>query len=257
MLPLTTAALVRIGAVVLAIATIFTAIAGWVALDVIEASLSVAPELEAAGEPSRGMVGSIDETLDEVRDGLRTLEAIADRVATSTGDVADVVDEVAILSTDRIPAALASLEEALPALVDTAAVIDSTMRTLSILGVEYRPQVPLDEAFSDVQAQMEGLPESIRTQGEGLGALVDELRASSTDTERLVGQIDTIERSLADTQVILADYGTALDSLERLGEVSDRIQASLPVGRIALAVLALAGLLLGAIGWQLGSRLRG
>lgn len=257
MLRLTTATLVRIGSVVLAIATVFAAIGGWVALDIIEASVAVAPELQAAGDPSRGMVEAVDGTLDEIREGLQTLESITERVAASTGEVADVVDEVATLSTGRIPDTLASLEEALPALIDTAAVIDSTMRTLRVLGVDYRPQVPLDEAFSDVQSQLDGLPEEITTQGENLRSLVEELRTSGTETEVLSTQIDTIERSLAETQVTLTDYGSALESLDRLAEVSDQIDAALPIGRVALGVLALSGLALGAIGWNLASRLSG
>lgn len=256
-LRLTTATLVRIGAIVLAIATIVAAIGGWVGLDIIEASLTIAPELQEAGEPSRGMVEALDETLDQVRGGLQTLESITDRVAASTGEASDVLDEVAALSTGRIPDTLTSLEEALPALIDTAAVIDSTMRTLSVLGVDYQPQVPLDEAFRDVQSQLEGLPESLSTQGQNLQALVEDLRTTGEETELLAGQIDTIERNLAETQLTLADYGSAIDSLGELTEVSDRIETALPVGRVALAILAVAGLILGAIGWNLGSRLSG
>lgn len=257
MLQLTTATLVRIGAVVLAVATVFAAIGGWVGLDIIEASLSLAPELQETEEPSGNVIESVDGTLQEVRGGLQTLESVTERVAASTEEVADVVDEVATLSTGRIPDALESLEGALPALIDTASVIDDTMRTLSVLGVEYQPQVPLDEAFRDVQEELDGLPESISRQGENLQSLGEEMRATGAETDSLSGQIDTIEQSLAETQVTLADYGSAVDSLGRLAQLSDQIEATLPVGRVALAVLALSGLALGAIGWRLGGRLTG
>jgi methyl-accepting chemotaxis protein len=256
-LHLTTATLVRIGAVVIAVASVVAAIGGWVGLDVIETSLTLAPELGEAGEPSQGLVAAVDETLNEVRGGLQTLRSITDQVAASTEEAADVLDEVGALSTGRIPDALASLEAALPALIDTAAVIDNTMRTLSVLGVDYRPQVPLDEAFGDVQTQLDGLPETINQQGENLQTLVEEMRGMGTETGLLSGQIDSIERNLADTQATLSDYGQAVDSLGRLTELSDQIEASIPVGRVALVVLALSGLILGAIGWHLGSRLTG
>lgn len=255
MLHLTTATLVRIGAVVVAFASVVAAIGGWVGLDVIETSLTLAPELGEAGEPSQGLVAAVDETLNEVRGGLQTLQSITDQVAASTEEAADVLDEVGALSTGRIPDALASLEAALPALIDTASVIDNTMRTLSVLGVDYRPQVPLDEAFGDVQTQLDGLPETINQQGENLQTLVEEMRGMGTETGLLSGQIDTIERNLADTQVTLSDYSQAVDSLGRLTELSDQIEASIPVGRAALVALALSGLILGAIGWHLGSRL--
>lgn len=257
MLHVTTATLVRIGAIVLAIATLVAAIGGWVGLDVIETSLTLAPEVSEAGEPSRGLIAVVDETLDEVRAGLQTLESITDRVVASTEEAADVLDEVATLSTGRIPDALASLEAALPALIETAAVIDNTMRTLSVLGVDYQPQVPLDEAFGEVQTQLEGLPETISQQGQSLHTLVEEMRSTGTETELLSSQIDTIERNLADTQLTLNDYRGAVDNLGRLAELSDQIERSIPVGRVALAVLAVSGLILGAIGWNLGGRLKG
>lgn len=255
MLQLTTVSLVRIGSAVVAVATLVAAVGGWVGLDIIQASLSIAPEVEEMEEPSRGMIESIDGTLEEVRVGLQTLESITSQVAESTEDVAEVVDEVAALSTGRVPETLAALDEALPALIDTAAVIDSTMRTLSVLGVDYSPQVPLDEAFADVQEQLDGLPESISRQGESLAALVGELRDTGTETELLSGQIDSIERSLAETQLTLEDYDIAIGNLSELSVVSDRIDASIPVARVALVILAISGLLIGMIGWTLARRL--
>lgn len=257
MLRLTTATLVRIGAIVVAIATVFAAIAGWIGLDIVAASLEVAPEVQEAGEPAEGMVAAIDGTLEQVRSGLDTLQSITQRVADSSGDAAAVLDEVAALSTGQIPDTLSSLEQALPALIDTAAVIDSTMRTLSVLGVDYQPQVPLDEAFTDVQQQLDGLPESISAQGEDLQALAEEMRTTGEQTDVLSGHIEEIERSLARTQTSLDEYAAAVDSLGRLAEVSDRINTLLPVGRISLGVLAVTGLMLGAIGWSLGTRLQG
>lgn len=257
MLPLTTAALVRIGAVVLSVATVFAAIAGWVGLDVIETSLTLAPELSESGEPSQSLVTAVDDTVTRVQSGLETLRGITDRVASSTEQAATVLDEVATLSTGQIPDALSSLEASLPALIDTARVIDNTMRTLSVLGVDYQPQVRLDDAFRDVQARLDGLPEAITRQGESLQALVEEMRTTGKETSRLSDQVGTIEESLAATQATLDEYGAAVDNLGNLAQLSDQIEASIPVGRVALAVLALSGLILGAIGWSLGTRLTG
>lgn len=256
MLHLTTAVLLRIASVVVFLSTLAAAVGGWVGLGIVESALALAPELGRAAEPSENVVDAVDETLEEVGSGLRTLGSITDQVASSTDEAADVVEEIADLSSGRIPDALSSLEAALPALIDTAAVIDDTMRTLSILGIDYRPQVPLDEAFSDVQTQLDDLPETLRLQGENLDTLGGEMRSTGAETSLLTDQIHGIEESLAETQLTLDEYAVALEGLGQLAEHTDRIHAALPLGRAALAVLAASGLILGLVGWALSNRLR-
>ncbi|HEX2155084.1 MAG TPA: hypothetical protein VHL52_14055 [Acidimicrobiia bacterium] len=252
---ISTSALVRSGALALAIAAIASAVAGWIGLGVIDATLTLAPEAASAAGPSENLTEVVDDTLSEVRTALVTLGSITDQVAASTDEAANVVEEVADLSTGQIPATLASLEEALPALIDTAAVIDETMRTLSFLGVDYEPQVPLDEAFQEVQSELDGLPEQINEEGERLAALVAEIRTTGTDTGLLADQITTIEASLAEAQAQIGTYGDAIDGLDRFSEVSRQLIGAIPIARIALIVLAVCGLLVGAMGWNLANRL--
>lgn len=252
---LSTVGLVRLGAVVVAVASLAAGIGGWVALDVVDATVALAPDLRRVGEPSSDLIEGADATLEEVRVSLMTVGDIADRVADSSGDAADVLAEVARLSTGRIPETLEALQEGLPALVDTAAVIDDTMRTLGVLGVEYRPQVPLDEAFEEVETQLQGLPDSIRAQGTELEALAEEIRAAGDDTALLTERIDTIEQNLADAQATMDDYDAAVGSLNRLTELGERVGSLMPVGRVSLVIMALTGLALGATGWQLANRL--
>lgn len=254
---LSTPALVRLGAVVVTVAALAGGLGGWVTLDVVEATAAVAPDLRQIGDPSSDLITSVDATLEEVQGSLTTLADVVGRVGTSSGDAAAVMAEVAALSTDRIPATLAALQEALPALVDTAAVIDETMRTLSVLGVDYRPQVPLDDALRDVETQLEGLPESIRGQGEKLEALADEIRTTGADAELLTGRIDAIAQNLDDARATLDDYQTALGDLDRLSDLGDRVTSLMPVARIALVVMALTGVALGTTGWQMSNRLSG
>src|SRR5690606_26846779 len=151
---LSAANLVKIGAALVAVVSLAAAVAGWIALDVVESVFSAAPELEEAAEPSRDPLEAIDATMGEAGGALGTRSGMADRLSGSAVPAAEVLDEVAELTTSQIPDSLTALRDALPALIDTADVIDDTMRTLSFLGVEYRPQVPLDDAFGEIQAQL-------------------------------------------------------------------------------------------------------
>lgn len=253
---LSAANLVKIGAALVAVVSLAAAVAGWIALDVVESVFSAAPELEEAAEPSRDLLEAIDATLGEAGGALGTLSGMADRLSGSADRAAEVLDEVAELTTTQIPDSLTALRDALPALIDTADVIDDTMRTLSFLGVEYRPQVPLDDAFGEVQAQLEGLPETIAAQGDSLSALAEELRASATDTRLLTEQVDEVASNLEEVRASVERYEEAVDRLDGIASTGSSVVSVVPVARVALVVVALVGLALGLVGWQLGNRLR-
>lgn len=251
---LSTPHILKIGAALIAVVSLASAVAGWVALDVVRSVFSAAPELEDAAAPSRDLLEAVDATLGEAGIALGTLSGMTQRLAGSADRAADVLDEVADLTTTQIPDALTALRDALPALIDTAKVIDDTMRTLSIVGIDYRPQVPLDEAFGEVQAQLEGLPETISAQGESLIDLAEELRTSATDTRLLTEQVDQVATDLEDVRATVERYDEAVDRLSGIAATGDTVTALVPAARVALVVLALAGLALGLLGWHLARR---
>lgn len=248
--------LIRAGSILLALATLSAVTAGWVALNVLDAALTITPTLSTAASPSEDLLASVDDTLTELRTTLEVVASITDSVAASTSDVVVVVEEVADLSTGQIPAALSSLEASLPALIDTADVIDSTMRTLSIFGVQYEPAMPLDDAFREVQTQLEGLPETIAEQGVRLEALVSEIEQTGIETGTLSSRVLAIEENLMDAQSTIADYRVAIGGLTGLAGTESRISTAIPIARVSLVVLALSGLALAGIGWAIGGRLR-
>lgn len=253
---LSTPLLLKIGAAMVAIGSIAATVGGWLAIGVVDATLVIGPEVRNAAEPSAEVIAVIDRSLDEINRAMETLGAITGRVADSTDEAADILDEVAALSTGQIPDTLISLREALPALIDTARVIDDTMRTLSVLGVQYRPQVPLDEAFGEVQANLEGLPETISDQGVRLGSLVTEMRTTGQETRTLTDQVGVIADELEEAQTRLASYEEAFDSLARISSIGDRVSRTLPFARVALVVLGISGLALGVLGWNLADRIQ-
>ena len=141
-----------------------------------------------------------------------------------------------------------------PALIDTANVIDNTMSALSFIGVDYDPDEPLDEALREVEAQLEGLPETISDQGARIGALVDDIRLTGTETGLISGRLDAIDAGLADAATTIDDYRQAIDDLGLVGDVGTDIAAAIPAARVALLVLALSGVALAIIGWKVAGR---
>ena len=254
MKPVLTSTLIRAGAVILAITALSASAAGWLALNVIDTTLTLIPGISRTAEPSDDLLDAIEVTLTEVRGTLEDVAGITDQVADSTTEAAAVIDEIAILTTGQIPDSLTALQETMPALIDTANVIDNTMSALSFLGVDYDPDEPLDEALREVEARLDGLPETISDQGARIGDLVDEIRLTGTETGLISGRLDAIDAGLADAETTIDDYRQAIDDLGLVGDVGTEIAASVPAARVALALLALSGIGLAVIGWKIARR---
>lgn len=254
MKPVLTSTLIRVGAVILAVTALSASVAGWLALNVIDTTLTVIPGISRTTEPSGDLLDAIEVTLDEVRATLGDVSGITDQVADSTSEAAAVIDEIATLTTGQIPDSLTALQETMPALIDTANVIDNTMSALSFLGVDYDPDEPLDEALREVEAQLDGLPETISDQGARIGALVDDIRQTGTETGLISGRLETIDAGLGDAAATIDDYRQAIDDLGLVGDVGTDIAAAVPAARVALLVLALSGVALAIIGWKVAGR---
>ncbi len=254
MKPILTSTLIRLAAVILAVTSLAAAASGWLALNVIDTTLTLLPGVSSTAEPSEDLLDAIELTLAEVRTTLDDVALITDRVADSTTEAAAVIDEVATLTTGQIPDSLAALEDTMPALIDTANVIDDTMSALSFLGVSYDPDQPLDDALRQVQTRLDGLPETIAAQGETIGELVDDIERIGTDTATVSGRLEAIDTGLADAEATIDDYRRAISDLGVVSDVGTDIAAAVPAARVTLILLAVSGLSLASLGWIIARR---
>jgi hypothetical protein len=246
--------LIRVASLLFALVTASAAVGGWIALDVLAATATVVPRLDSALEPSGELLATMESTVTDVRAGLGIVSELTEDVGESTVAVADIVDDVAALTSDRLPASLEALEATMPSLIETAEVIDQSMRTLSILGVAYDPEVPFDEALREVRTQLDGLPEAIASDGEQLSALSPRIRRAGDDTALLAQRIEAIDADLAEAEGVIADYRASVDELDGIRPVADDIDTLVPVARVALVVMAVAGIALAVAGLATAGR---
>ena len=249
-----TRVLIRSAAMLFALVTAAAGVAGWLALEMVAATVEVAPQIDEAAEPSEELLDIVDSTVTNVRDSLTVVADASGQLGESTDSVADIVESVADLTTGRIPATLSTLEASLPGLIDTAQVIDETLRTLSFVGVQYDPEVPFDEALAEVHSQLEGLPELITEDGEELRSLVPRIRQAGEDSRRLVENIEAIDADLAEAQEVIAEYDDTVAELRGLRTVATDVSTLVPIARVALVVLVVSGLATAVVGWVIAAR---
>ena len=182
--------------------------------------------LDESGE----VLVSAEDSLDTVRD------AIVDVIFTLT-DTRPLIDETSQVITQDVPDALEGVQASMPSLIETAAAVDETLTFLSAfqftipnflgddwqigLGIDYDPEVPLNQALGDLSSNLENIPEDLRgmendlntasmnllTLRDDLSVLADDLYLVSQQVEDLNPQIEQLAENLLDMQ-------TSLDNMQ-------------------------------------------
>lgn len=246
--------IIKLGSVLLIIASLAAAFVGWVALSAVWASASLTPGVGDATTSARTLLTATGETLTEVRRALSLVGSVTDNVAAETETAAASLDEVAGLLSERVPDALAAVESSLPALTETASVIEDTMQALSMFGIPYDPAVPFDKALRNLGSELDGLPEAVAQQGANLDELVPAIRQTGEDAGELSSHLDAIDISLGDAQRAVGEFTATVGEMEESTRLGGRLVEVIPAARVAVLVLALAGVGLGVVAWILADR---
>ncbi len=239
----------RIGAAGLVGAVLITAI-GWFIVGDLFSKLDSSLDLTADS------LSTVSETLDVAGETLDTLGLAFDNVVTASGHASAssatvteaLAQTVAVVGSD-LPASIESIRTAMPGLIEAARVIDSTLSGLALIGVPYDPDVPLDEAFTDLDRQLEPLPETLRANARVIAGLIPEAQGFQQQTEELTVQVEEIRRNVDSARRLIDEYREQAASAG--GLVSDTnadldrsalLVRLLVVGAGALAVAAMGGL---------------
>lgn len=177
------------------------------------------------------------QTLTDLGATLSTMETTASDMATAVQDAEPLIDEVnAVIATD-VPNSLETLQNSLPTLVEVATVIDDTLTTLSgfeidqtipivnyriqyDLGVDYDPEVPFDQAVTELGGSLEGLPETLR-------GLNTELQTTKSSMDMMGGNMDQLATDMATLNSSIAEVQPVLDEYIRIVvDVNDRMRVA-------------------------------
>ncbi len=187
--------------------------------------------------------------LDVLVDGLLvTLESSATTLASVEAAVGDGSAELARIAgigrelgrvvTRDVPAALDGVSGALPALEDSARVLDRTMRALSFLGVDYDADQPLDQSIAEIDTLLSDIPSTLRDQAGRFDETITGITALATDALAVSNQIGTVGTALDDLATTVQSVALTTGAMI---EVLDRLESLVSGGAIALSLLALVG----------------
>ncbi len=183
----------------------------------------------------------LDTTFTDVATALDTVQGSVGDATTTMGRVGTTLDDLTVLVTEDVPASLDAVNDAMPQLVRTAGVIDSALRALSFVGVDYAPGTPLDESLGTVQDRLTEIPPELRAQREGLEDVSGRLDDLAGQGEVVADDLATISEDLVASRDLLDDYrSTAREASTLVDDLTARLQSRSRTATWVIVVLAVA-----------------
>jgi hypothetical protein len=210
-----------------------------------EAIDALGATVELAGETTARLTVTLRRTATTTRD-----------LSAALSDAEGVLRATADISEDQVAGSVAGVEDALPALVQVAAVIDRTLSALSAVpfGPDYDPEEPLDTSLRTVQAELDGLPEALREQAELIRDASRDLRTARVGTAAIADDLDGLVTTLERSTELIARYEATAGEARGLVAAED-LSGQLVAARVLLLILgvtvALGQLLPLGAGWLL------
>ena len=214
---------------------------------------TLASDLSSTMSVSRSALTAIGDTIESVDDVAANTGASLEAAGASVAGASNTVDS-AVLAIDNVarfqegdlPSDLESVRAAMPAALQAANAIDTTLRALSFVGVDYDPDQPFGESLAELDDALAALPDELRLQAESLRLLIPSAEALAQDTDLLATEVEDLSSSLAGFTALTDQYESTLTEAEATIEATARsVDQKIWLGRL-LSILA------GAIGISIG-----
>lgn len=217
-------------------------VAGWILAG--RATRTVTETLE----PISGIVVNLSETVDaslvmvdRTTTAIESIESATRSTGRTLDSVSQVIGDTAAIVEGSVAESLDSAVDTLPALVDTGRVIDGTMRTLSLVGVDYDPEVPLDESIAQLERSLRPLPEQLRDQVTLLTEVQDDVEQIALDAESLASVMLQARLDLTAVEEVLESASeNAATAARRVEEIRSDVDTYDTLARIVVVALTVA-----------------
>jgi hypothetical protein len=224
-------------------------------LDLIDRMLSTTAEGLALAETS----------LAQAVDTVGSLETTMAGVGQAVEDSVPMVNSVAELLGEQLPATIAATQDTLRSVAQSAQLVDDLLAVLTsipFLGLErYNPEVPLYQGLADVADSLNDVPQSLVNAQGGMITAGSNLEELKGELDVMAAGVGGIATSLEGTGEVLAAYQDVVVDLQGL---VDTVRRGLPqwlrwlrlAVSLALAWLGVAQIALLTQGWELVGRSR-
>ncbi len=222
--------LAALGGVVLTISTI-----GFFAT--LDDAFAVSNDAVAAATAT---IDVVDNTLDIIDGLIESSRELVDQGEQALQDVATVTASAIVLMREDLPAQIDSMLVAMDGLIETARVVDNVLSALSLVGVDYDPEVPLDEGLKQVESSLAEIPLILEEEADQLFVLA----SSVVDLSVTVGDFDS---TLTRLEVEVGRSRDAVEAYRDAAEAADDVIAEAAIDLTAQRAVAVVAVVAGSV----------
>jgi len=182
-------------------------------------------------------LGVAVQALQTTSDSTVALERTTLLIGQTISETRPAVGSSAKLVGEDLVSSVRAAHDTLLATSKSARLVDDLLEALSqipLLGVNYKPELPLSISLERVAASLDGLPEALSTLETDLNATGGDLGRVSDSFAALAGEIARLRTSLAGAEAVVAEYH---GEVARGQAAVKRLRAALPEAVSALAVV--------------------
>jgi hypothetical protein len=248
----------QVAAVVAAVSIVAGTVVGWRLLGRIEDVADRGAEVSlAALDAVEASLATADEVLVDARSTLEVVADALDAATTSFGDASDVLSAVGVLSETAAPS-LESASDSLGTLEGVGRTVDTTLEALASLpfGPDYDPDQGFGATIGRLRADLEPLPDALRSTADELGELVASGDGLEGDLAAVARSLDDVVVGLDDSDDLVAGYRDAAREARRLArDAGGGLGIDLLLGRILLLLGGVALAIVQVVPWRFGRTL--
>jgi hypothetical protein len=192
-------------------------------------------------------------TFDRVNSGLDTVGVTADNVAQTLIDTQPMLENISSVVATDIPDSLEAIQNSLPGVAEAAGTIDDTLRALAAfevsrevfgipiafdLGIDYEPELSLDEGVLSIGDSIEGMPDSLRAMQPSLDLANNNLADISTNINDIATDLDAIGDNVKQIEPLIDEYIMLIADVEQLmNQTQAKLDSQLDMAKIILTLL--------------------
>jgi hypothetical protein len=192
-------------------------------------------------------------TFEQVNAGLDTVGITADNVAQTLRDTQPLLDGVSNVVASEIPDSLEAIQNSLPGVAGAAGTIDDTLRTLSAfeveraifgipisfdLGINYDPEVSLDDSVREIGQSLEGMPDSLRALRSDLDVANDNLENISSNIYTIASDLEALGDNVQQIEPLVDEYIQLVADIEQIvNQTQEKLDSQLELVKLVVTLL--------------------
>lgn len=221
---------------------------------------TVARSLELTADAIIAVEDSVAAAADSVTiaaDGIDTLVSAAQNTEDSLGGVATLADDTASALGAEIPEAVEAIRTTMPALIESAELVEDALSTLSFLGVGFDPQNPPAASLREVDERLADVAEVLRDGSGQISVIGADLSDLEADVASLTFNLERLDANLDRATSLVGTYTATTRNITALvDDTAAELETQRRDGQMIVVLFGVVLALLHAVPIALGIRER-